>query len=446
MRCDFLWMLVFAAHLVFAAVAWWILPHGFPWSHVRFWSNEAAPLIVFALCTFGLAGLYLRRVRPVRIVMTGTAAAYFAMSASWLVCFPVSGKNPAAATILCGLFLSLLCWRSLRGLPHDSTAPMSAVLAGLLLGAFLPWWQRGADSATHPSDAELSLAAAIDLETGPVRVQTPEFASVSPETGAISVRYGDVAIGISPWIEFISRSPDRCWTILARDLPQAARTRRLIGWKQTDGAVRLYFNESSLLDVNTTSTNSLYVDAVTSLDHEVYSHLNTFCRLDVRGHKQLFVSFSPCPEARIEVTFADYPDGSPARFAYLDAAGVFRVVEATSGEKGPFVELAKGPLERQDDLSITLHDAATPIGRIRLEDFAAQASTQLSPTAGWGVSENAIEFSLHDDRPDSGASFWITLAGTSIGRGWDSVGHAPGVYHNRMEFVPMQVDDEVIEP
>jgi hypothetical protein len=30
--------------------------------------------------------------------------------------------------------------------------------------------------------------------------------------------------------------------------------------------------------------------------------------------------------------------------------------------------------------------------------------------------------------------FFVTLAGTSVGRGWDSVGHAPGTYRNRMKI------------
>ena len=44
--------------------------------------------------------------------------------------------------------------------------------------------------------------------------------------------------------------------------------------------------------------------------------------------------------------------------------------------------------------------------------------------------ENAIEFETNE----SGklAFFTVTLAGTSVGRGWDSVGHAKGIYRNRM--------------
>jgi hypothetical protein len=44
---------------------------------------------------------------------------------------------------------------------------------------------------------------------------------------------------------------------------------------------------------------------------------------------------------------------------------------------------------------------------------------------------NAIEFSRDNDRETSPASVFVTLAGTSVGRGWDSVGHTAGTYRNR---------------
>ena len=81
---------------------------------------------------------------------------------------------------------------------------------------------------------------------------------------------------------------------------------------------------------------------------------------------------------------------------------------------------------------ITLWDEGRAVGRLSFLDWSAQVSTQLSPTAGWGVPENAIEFSLAGDEPSSPASLFITLAATSVGRGWNSVGHAAGSYGNRI--------------
>jgi hypothetical protein len=156
--------------------------------------------------------------------------------------------------------------------------------------------------------------------------------------------------------------------------------------------------------------------------------------LTVRGHQRLLLSFSACPDTLVEVQPSDYPMGRPARLAYLAADGVFRVVEATSGEKGPFHELATGRLSRSEPLTITLYDGGTARCRIRLVDWARQSSTLLSPTAGWGLPVNAIEFSRFGTEPRSPAGIWVTLAGTSVGRGWDSVGHAAGTYRNRLRI------------
>ena len=89
----------------------------------------------------------------------------------------------------------------------------------------------------------------------------------------------------------------------------------------------------------------------------------------------------------------DYPAGKSARLAYLDDENVFRVAEARSGEKGPFRTLAEGLLKDDEPLRITVMSRKKSVYRITLYDWAKQASRQLSPTAGWGLPENAIEFS-----------------------------------------------------
>jgi len=132
----------------------------------------------------------------------------------------------------------------------------------------------------------------------------------------------------------------------------------------------------------------------------------------------------------------DYPFGRPLRFAFLDASGRFRVVEATSGEKGPFRELASGPLRRGEPLTIELCDEDRPVTRIVLDDWSAQADVQPSPTAGWGAPANAIEFSLSGDEPTSAATIYVSLASTSVGRGWDCLGHRAGTYRNRVRVEP----------
>jgi hypothetical protein len=166
--------------------------------------------------------------------------------------------------------------------------------------------------------------------------------------------------------------------------------------------------------------------------------LNAFTRLEVNGHHRLGLRFSPCPELSVEVVHSEYPFGAPARFAYVDAKGTFSVVQASDAEKGPFSTLADGPLARGDELAVTLVDLAAEredeLATIVFLDWSRQVSTELSPTAGWGLPQNALEFGLASSAPTSTAYIALSLAGTSVGRGWDSVGHQAGVYTNRIEI------------
>jgi hypothetical protein len=184
------------------------------------------------------------------------------------------------------------------------------------------------------------------------------------------------------------------------------------------------------------STGATILEAASRLDRPVYSHLNAFCDVEVRGHRRLALEFSPCPGTLIEVRPFAYPFGRPARFAFVSTDRTFRVVESTSGEKGPFRTLGQGRLEPDQALTITFHDDGRAVARLSLDDFAAQADTTLSPTAGWGVPVNALEFSLAEDAPSSVASIFVTLAGTSVGRGWDCVGHRAGTYRDRLRLEP----------
>jgi hypothetical protein len=111
---------------------------------------------------------------------------------------------------------------------------------------------------------------------------------------------------------------------------------------------------------------------------------------------------------------------------------MFRVVQARSAEKGPFTTLAEGRMNRADALTMTFYDQDRAVYEVTLRDWAAQAGVQLSPTAGYRLPVNAIEFSIDGDNDRASAGMFITLAATSVGRGWDSVGHAAGTYRNRV--------------
>jgi hypothetical protein len=257
--------------------------------------------------------------------------------------------------------------------------------------------------------------------------------------GSATIKAGGLTLFVNPLLNFLSRSPDRCWTLFARRVDREGPVLRLTSQIRGNDSIGYGFERDggALFWVQRNPTNIVSIDASTELPRPVYSHLNSYCDVEVVGHRRLSVAFSPCPDAIVAIKPFDYPVGRPSQLAYLDASGVFHVAVATSGEKGPFHDLASGRLARGEPLSATLYDQGTARCRLTWDDWSAQVSTALSPTAGWGLPVNAIEFSLSGDSPSAPAELFVTLAGTSVGRGWDSVGHRPGVYRNRMKVEPI---------
>jgi hypothetical protein len=272
---------------------------------------------------------------------------------------------------------------------------------------------------------------------------------VQTSDGSLIAPFAPLTISIQPLLRFVSRSPDGAPVVL---IPAGERSgpepRFRDGWRLGDRSYRLTYEvpgqgPTTLLAGTETNGGAILLETTSRLDWPVYSHLNGFCDVEIRGHRRLMLEFSPCPGALIEVRHFGYPLGQPARFAFVAADRTFRVVEASSGEKGPFRTLAAGRLALEQALAITFHDEGRVIARLSLDDFAAQADTTLSPTAGWGVPVNAIEFSLADDAASSPASLFITLAGTSVGRGWDCVGHRAGTYRNRIRLEAVGLDAQL---
>lgn len=401
MRFTALVIAIAGLHLVAAAYAWHLLPHGFPPSHARFWVNQILPVAIGVIAVASIAGAWRKHDRLVAAGLWFFPGLYAGLALAWRVVFSETGGRVALLAAI-GAAIVTACAIAVLGkkrLPWSAAGAALGILAGI--GAARA--QRGPDPATHPSEPVRALSP---LTTG----ELPD--GVLTNGTVVRVTRGPVTIDVSPLLGFLSRSPDRGWTIFA-DQRHADDVHGAFGvTARPDGGV--------------------LIDAETVLDGEVYSHLNSFSLIQIHGHRRLFVAFSPMPEQRIEITYSEYPTGKPSRFAFLDAEGDLHVVESTSGEKGPFTELARGHLPAGAPLGLTLFDEDRRIATLELADFAAQASTQLSPTGGWGTPENAIELSLSSDRPDADARIFLTLAGTSVGRGWDSVGHAPGLYRNRI--------------
>jgi hypothetical protein len=315
--------------------------------------------------------------------------------------------------------------------------PWAGAAIAAIVGLLAPPSQRGDDPTTRPLDVSLERIDASASDTSHPVVRLSETLRLQPNGGVVYVTCGELHLDVEPLLTFISRSPDRCWTLLAPRHERAGPPRRVIANHVTDDAAVVRYaddGQSRLLVARPADPRVTEIEALSRFDAPVYSHLNAYCTITSMGHRRLELSFSPCPDARVEVTPFDYPFGRPVRFAYLDARDTFRVVEARSAEKGPFRTLASGTLKRGDPLTITLHDRGQPAARVTLDDWSAQVSTALSPTAGYGVPQNAITFMLSGASPASPAFISFELAGTGIGRGYDSVGHAAGVYRNRLRI------------
>lgn len=425
----------FALHLVAAAFYWWLSPKGFPVHHSRFWLNGVIPVLVMAIAGVGLAGAFRQRRRITAIAALCFSSGWVAASLTAHVVFPLSLRGfwvvGLLAAILGAGYVALV-------VPCDRRTvriwlPLS--IPSVFVGIFVVWAQLPPPPSTRPMNEFAPRASPVgEQHAGDPPVNLGDGNRFHPATADLTLQRDGVHIRFSPLLSFGRLSPDGFWSVLAPGT--LASERRKVRGHSLNAGIQVfdYSDGSAVLFPEPTQSGLVELTAYTPVRADAFSHLNSFCVLEVSGHERLSLTFSPCRETMIDVLPADYPTGRPGRFAYLDESGEFFVVEASSGEKGPFHRLASGSLARGEPLSIALHDDGRLIASIRFEDWSRQASTALSPTAGWCVPINAIEFQRLDTEEDPFVTVWMTLAATSVGRGWESVGHRAGTYRNRVVF------------
>lgn len=421
---------------------WWLMPGGFPLEHMRFWTNTAWPALVV---TVGLVGL-VAQLRG-RIDITTTCAWFVAVAGCAMavtanaIFFDMIPRVALFMLAVGGGAVFAAYFGAARPRPHFKMllvfAP--AIACGVLFTLAL----RAEPPSTQPLDVEMPKVAASDAVPAETTVNLSPRTNVSPLAGTVEIDLKVCRLRLDPLLTFESVSASGGWTIFSVQGPERTTPfSRLPKSSTTGDRERLFFGDRTALRV--ADREAIETEALSKLPSPVYSHLNTYCILTIDAVAAIQLEFSPCGSERIAPQFADYPVGRPARFAYCDAARNFHVVEATSGEKGPFNELASGSLAPHERLSLTVVVGDEPTAKIHFDDWSAQLSTALSPTAGWGVAANAIEFqriardtdNLERD-PRHRVMIWLTLAGTSVGRGWDTVGHASGTYRNRITVEPI---------
>jgi hypothetical protein len=418
---------------VFGCIAWLLLmPGGFRLAHPRFWVNQVLPWVVLAFLAMLIIMRWRRGLEAVRPLLLALPAAWLFAGISTIVVFPISGRLLAPMLLVCGAVLLAACLPTRRPRPRD----VLVFFIAATIGALLPLSQRAGDPRTKPDNLAIDPVPA-DAVAHPSLLPLYKLSDrlrVQTSDGTVYLRCGAINVDFAPMLSFVSRSPDRCWTIVAPRDWRKPQNRTLAAMHSADSELRLWFDEAdrSSLAVTLQDQNWAMLDARSHLSRPVWSHLNTFSELTIYGHKRLQIAFSPCGSQRFDVTHAGYPFGKPARLAYFNGGERFCVVEATNAEKGPFRELGSGRLLRGQPLAITLFDGGIAFVRLTFYDWSSQASDELSPTAGWGIPSNSIQFDLYEDRPTSPAGVWLSLADTGVGRGWDTVGHAAGTYRNRV--------------
>jgi hypothetical protein len=421
------WLLVFASHAACAAVWWWLMPGGFPSSTSELWVNQVLPFVPILVAAIALftRGAFSASVVPALQAMFPLF--WIACAISARVAFPESIGGLWNLPFAGGVLLAILWGRQHRfRTPKPWLVPLFAIPA-LWAGWCFPTSQRSADAATLPSQVQLFEVPASARNPGLIKLS--KDAQLHTDDGRLVVRSDKLVLTVQPLLSIASRSPDRSWTELAPPDYNRRTIRNLVSVQHDGPRWKLSYKDEdrSVLDLGA-HDGVLDLDARSRLPAAVFSHLNQFAEVTLRGHSKVTVAFSPIPGKRIELPSPT----EPARFAYLDDAGRFHVVQASKQRVGPFTEIASGPLKRGEPLIVTLEDADAEVFRIVLDDWAAQASTQLSPTAGWGVPVNSIELVRVAEAQNAPIAITWSLASTSIGRGSQSVGLAPGVYRDRI--------------
>jgi hypothetical protein len=423
--------LALAAHLLAAVGYWWLSPSGFPADHPRFYLNSVLPVAISVAAIAGLLAMHWGRQIVAATIVLCFALGWAAIAVSGRVFFPTSLRLLWLLPLLTAAVGLCCCKLLARGQRRPTRIWLLCGAVSAFVGVWMMWSQQPPTPATQPIDERPPRIAPQDEPSRiNATVKVGEVAEFYPGAATFAVSTGGLRLVCSPLLEFDRISPDGFWSIFAG---QSRRPRRYRSRSNVDGGDTFHYSDDAIIILPApTSRNVVGLTAYTPVLLDAYSHLNSYGEFTISGHEQLSLVFSPCPGAKIDVLPADYPVGQPARFAYIDSAERFVVAEATSGEKGPFRTLARGPLGRGQALTIELHDGERHAASITLEDWSRQAATDLSPTAGWGVPMNAIEFQCAGNRRDSAAMIWISLASTSVGRGWDTVGHRAGTYRNRM--------------
>jgi len=377
-----------------ASLAYWIAqPRGFEVLSRSFLEHQVVAPILFAVSATGAIALLLNRRWPMWISV-GIVCGFW-ISSSAVIAFLGSTWHSRIfwPGVAASIALLAIAYRRVR--PDPPTLLTGGTIVGVAL-AGLFWFATWAPPAsTHPQETEMLASPdypqsnSLDLEGISVRVERRNVIITSGGRRAI----------LQPGFEYWSVADGGLWTLFQF---RSSSPPQWISGRGENGRLAIRMENEDFLGSGQIwiENRTVHVRCLTRVKKEIASHLSSVLQLDFAG------------DAAVE--------GIPWRGGNMQDRAEFvafrngrtEFLRASSREKGPFETL--GAWESRDP-ELTIDG-----WKIRVLGWAVQGSHEPSPTAGWGVSQAAIE--------RAGRTYFWSLASTSIGRGWHTVRTAPGVY------------------
>jgi hypothetical protein len=376
-------------HAIGSLLFWILQPHGFAWGTRSFLEHQViAPALavsaaalaagpmkrpsVTALATAILSGFWMASGGVIAVLGTTAPSRLF-----WIV-------PPASVMML------VLVRRQ---------APNALLTGGTVLGvavAGLFWF---ATWAPPPSTRPASKVIHLDPMTREASSIESEGVRVSVSGNLLQVASGGKIAYLWPGFDYEAVSDAGIWSLF--QFRTAAVPSWTCGRTDRDGlAVRAENDDFQ-------SAGRVWID-----HRVVHVRMETRVKRDLASHLASAFQLALSGQASVQGVPWNLGNSDPRSEFIAVRQGRTELLRASSGEKGPFEVLASWPV---GDPVLKIEGWS-----IQLLGWADQGSHEPSPTAGWGVSQAAIE--------RAGSAYFWSLASTSIGRGWHTVRTGPGVY------------------
>jgi hypothetical protein len=366
-------------------------PQGFSFLSAAFFEHQILGPLVFAVAVLLAFAVVKRRESLAAAVTAGLAGFWIVVAGFGLF----TGTTDYARLLLvpfAGAFV-------LFGLAHRIGGRVAVLalthLAGALLGAAFWVSARAPQASTFPTSAPPKRFSIPESEP---TLQT-HVVDVSIRENAVIIDAGRRRMVIVPSFEYDAVADGCGFTVLdyrsAKHPPYRAggHQGRLVFAAENDD-----FQTSGRVEMQNDAT--VRIEVSTTVKRELCAHLGSVVSMQLPRGREALINGMPWPSGGAD---------EPAHFVAFQG-GELGFYRATRDEKGPFTRL--GAI---DEPVITAGGF-----RISVPSWKDQASREPSPTAGWGISQGAIEH--------VGGWFFWGIASTSIGRGWHTVRTAPGTY------------------